>query len=203
MRLCFGPGPLETKSPVTEPGAHALLCAGTPSTSGVLIRGDPSPVPMCPSGRILVRPERARMRLPSPKGGPIHWRNFGKSSKLPKHDKQCHLPVSEKRCAESAVGRKGDLRYSPDDCPERRVRGQAPGSASRGSRDPRSHRRRPERSRRIRRMSGDDFASGGALGHRRHTLGRKSSPEMLHPNRPLVTPPPQPLSPPPPPRATH
>src|ERR1700674_3216460 len=27
---------------------------------------------MCPSGRILARPERARMRLPSPKGGPIN-----------------------------------------------------------------------------------------------------------------------------------
>jgi len=29
----------------------------------------PSPAPTCPSGRILARPERARMRLPSPKGG--------------------------------------------------------------------------------------------------------------------------------------
>jgi hypothetical protein len=43
---------------------------GTPVRSGVLIRGEPSPVPMCPSGRIPARPERARMRLPSPKGGP-------------------------------------------------------------------------------------------------------------------------------------
>jgi hypothetical protein len=40
---------------------------GTPVRSGVLIRGEASPVPMCPSGRILACPERARMRLPSVK----------------------------------------------------------------------------------------------------------------------------------------
>jgi len=44
---------------------------GTPVGSGVLIRGEPSPVPMCPSGRILARPERARMRLPLSEG----WAN--------------------------------------------------------------------------------------------------------------------------------
>lgn len=59
---------------------HYLL-EGSPERSGILIRGEPSPVPMCPSGRIQARPERARMRLPSPKGGPNQWRNFGKSSK--------------------------------------------------------------------------------------------------------------------------
>jgi hypothetical protein len=47
---------------------------GTPYPKGVLIRGEPSPVPMCPSGRIRACPEQARVRLPSAKGGPESWR---------------------------------------------------------------------------------------------------------------------------------
>ncbi len=35
---------------------------------GFFIHGEPSPVPVCPSGRILARPERARMRLPFSQG---------------------------------------------------------------------------------------------------------------------------------------
>ena len=76
---------------------------GTPERSGVLIRGEPSPVPTCPSGRILARPERARMRLPSLKGGLDHWRNFGKFGTLPKYAKKCRLSIPPNRRVESAA----------------------------------------------------------------------------------------------------
>jgi len=46
------------------------LCVGTPASSGVLIRGEPSPVPMCPSGSILACSEPGRgCASPSPKAG--------------------------------------------------------------------------------------------------------------------------------------
>src|SRR5260370_4135282 len=43
-------------------------CVGTPVTLGSPYPWGITLVPMCPSGRILAYPERARMRLPSPKG---------------------------------------------------------------------------------------------------------------------------------------
>lgn len=61
--------------------------------AGVLIRGEPSPVPMCPSGRILACPERAWMRLPSPEGwassnggfvaSPVHYSNVTQNVAYP------------------------------------------------------------------------------------------------------------------------
>src|SRR5258708_4042877 len=118
MSLCFVPGTLETKSPVTEPGAHALLCVGTPSTSGVLIRGEPSPVPMCPSGRIQARPERARMRLPSPKGGSFHRRIDGKSGTLLRHDTKCRLPFPPDSRFENAAAWNWQIRDFSNHCSE-------------------------------------------------------------------------------------
>src|SRR6266404_791948 len=96
--------PFHFDCPETERTLAALLvCRDPQHSSGVLIRGEPSPVPMCPSGRILARPERARMRLPSPKGGPIHWRNLGKSSASYRHDKKCRLSIPPNRRAETAA----------------------------------------------------------------------------------------------------
>src|SRR5260370_41169206 len=43
-------------------------CVGTPVTLGSPYPWGITLVPMCPSRRILAYPERARMRLPSPKG---------------------------------------------------------------------------------------------------------------------------------------
>src|SRR5436853_75635 len=91
---------------------------GTPVGSGVLIRGEPSPVPMCPSGRILARPERARMRLPSPKGGPIDGRNFDKSGELRRQYKKCRssLPPTY-RAKIAAAGDHREIGCSPGECP--------------------------------------------------------------------------------------
>src|SRR6266513_5678622 len=103
---------------------------GTPVSSGVLIRGEPSPVPMCPSGRILARPERARMRLLSLKGGPIDWRNFDKAGELRRQYKKCRssLPPTY-RAKIAAAADHGEIGCSPGDCPECGICRQAPGSS--------------------------------------------------------------------------
>src|SRR5260370_3137344 len=83
---------------------------GTPVRSGVLIHGEPSPVPVCPSRRIPARPERARMRLPSLEGGPIHWRNFGKSGAVFKCDTKCYISIRAAHFFQTAAARDGTVR---------------------------------------------------------------------------------------------
>src|SRR5947208_3194457 len=93
---------------------------GTPVRAGVLIRGEPSPVPMCPSGRILARPERARMRLPlSLKGGPIDWRNFDNAGELRRQYKKCRSSLpSNLRAKIAADDDHREIGCSPGDCAE-------------------------------------------------------------------------------------
>jgi hypothetical protein len=92
---------------------------GTPVRSGVLIHGEPSPVPVCPSRRILARPERARMRHPSFMGGTIHWRNLGKSGAILKCDTKYHLSIRAKNPVEIAAASEGSVRSSSDDSSKR------------------------------------------------------------------------------------
>jgi len=166
MRLIFHQHTVETKS---RPAA--LFVRRNSSTFGSPNPWGPSPVPMCPCGRVLACPERARMRLPSLKGGPIHWRKFGESSTLLKYDKQCRLSIRTNRRAETAAARDREIRCSPCHRPECGICGQAPGSSPCRNNDSSRHRRCAEGCNRIRRMHGDDFRAGSAAGHGRHAVG--------------------------------
>src|SRR5258708_32683850 len=88
--LMFHRGSIET-----ELGVNALLvCRNARTTGSSLFRWQPSPVPKCPSGRILARPERAWMRLPSPKGGPVQLEECQKRPGMRTHDVAYPFPQS-------------------------------------------------------------------------------------------------------------